>query len=76
MRYEVDPLTCRQCGAKMKILAFIIEPSVIRRILDHLDHKASQPRAPPLRTELIRWKLTAPPVSETVARMSAALVLM
>ena len=37
----------------MKILAFITEPSVIRRILDHLDLKASQqPRAPPQPTEL------------------------
>jgi len=44
--YEVDPLTCRQCGAQMKILAFITEPSVIRRILDHLHSKPRQ-RAPP-----------------------------
>ena len=47
--YEVDPLTCLRCGAQMKILAFITEPTVIRRILDH---KASQPRAPPQPTEL------------------------
>ena len=45
--YEVDPLTCRSCGEKMKILAFITEPAVIRRILDHLGHKAPRPRAPP-----------------------------
>jgi len=44
--YEVDPLTCRRCGAQMKILAFITEPPVIRRILDHLDQTA-RPRAPP-----------------------------
>lgn len=45
--YEVDPLTCRQCGTQMKIIAFITEPAVIRRILDHRKHKASRQRAPP-----------------------------
>jgi len=44
--YEVDPLTCSRCGARMKILAFIIEPALIRRILTHLD-KTAPPRAPP-----------------------------
>jgi hypothetical protein len=44
--YELDPLTCSRCGARMKILAFIIDPKIIRQILDHLDKRAS-PRAPP-----------------------------
>jgi len=44
--FEVDPLTCSRCGARMKILAFIIDPKVIRQILDHLDNRA-RPRAPP-----------------------------
>ena len=42
----VDPLDCPRCGARMKILAFITDPKVIRLILDHLDQKA-RPRAPP-----------------------------
>ena len=45
--YEVDPLTCRQCGAQMKILAFITNSSVIRKILAHLHQKPSRQRAPP-----------------------------
>ena len=45
--YEVDPLTCTRCGAPMKILAFITEASVIKRVLGHLDRKTSRPRAPP-----------------------------
>ena len=49
--YEVDPLTCRRCGEQMKIIAFISEPSVIRRILDHLERKARQ-RAPPEPSEI------------------------
>ena len=49
--YEVDPLTCRRCGEEMKMLAFIIEPHLIRKILHHLEQKA-RPRAPPHTAEL------------------------
>ncbi|HXV61769.1 MAG TPA: transposase [Vicinamibacteria bacterium] len=49
--YEVDPLTCPRCRGKMKLLAFIVDPAVIRRILDHLQHKAPS-RAPPEPSEL------------------------
>ncbi len=45
--YEVDPLTCRQCGAEMKILAFITNSFVIQKILAHLHQKPSRQRAPP-----------------------------
>ena len=33
---EIDPLTCPKCGGIMRILAFIEEAAVIRKILDHL----------------------------------------
>jgi hypothetical protein len=39
-------LSCLRCGARMKILVFIIDPKVIRQILDHLEQKARD-RAPP-----------------------------
>ena len=45
--YQVDPLTCNQCGGEMKPLAFITDPRVIRTILDHRDKIAAEPRAPP-----------------------------
>jgi hypothetical protein len=45
--YEVDPLDCPRCGSRMKILAFIIDPELIRQILDHL-HQKARSRAPPL----------------------------
>ena len=38
--YEVDPLTCR-CGAKMRILAFILDPAVVIKILRHIANRAS-----------------------------------
>ena len=42
--YEVDPLQCPECGGEMKVVAFIIQRSVITRILDHVRNKK---RAPP-----------------------------
>ena len=55
--YEIDPLTCPKCGGIMRILAFIEESAVIRKILDHLglwDVPKRQPkrgREPPVTVE-------------------------
>jgi len=47
--YEVDPLTCA-CGAEMRIIAFITEYKVVKKILDHVRKvKGPQGRAPPAR---------------------------
>lgn len=35
--WEVDPLKCPRCHAVMKIISFITEKAVVRRILKHLD---------------------------------------
>jgi len=35
--YHVDPLLCPKCKGTMKIISFIEEPDVIRKILVHLD---------------------------------------
>jgi len=34
--YEGDPLECPKCGARMRVISFINDPAVIRRILEHL----------------------------------------
>jgi len=34
--YEVDPLICPKCASEMRIVSFIQDPLVIRRILEHL----------------------------------------
>ena len=34
--FEVDPLVCPRCQGVMRVVAFITEPRVIRRFLDHL----------------------------------------
>src|SRR5664279_3735469 len=55
--YETDPLTCPKCNGIMRILAFIEEPVVIRKILDHLGlwdmpmSKSKQERGPPFMGE-------------------------
>ena len=44
--YEVDPLTCPKCKGRMRILAFIEDEEVIKKILKHLglwDIKARPP---------------------------------
>jgi hypothetical protein len=48
--YEVDPLSCPQCGGQMKVVAFLEPPQgeVIEKILLHCGlWQASTPRAPP-----------------------------
>ena len=34
--YEVDPLLCPYCGAEMRIVAFVVEVSSLRRLLEGL----------------------------------------
>jgi hypothetical protein len=47
--WEVDLLLCGNCGGKMKIVSFIYERAVIKKILVHLklDTKPAKQRAPP-----------------------------
>jgi hypothetical protein len=48
--WEVDPLSCPKCGSEMKIISFINETDVIRKILKHLglwEEKTLLERAPP-----------------------------
>ena len=43
--YEVDPLICPKFGAEMKIIAFITDRSVVRKILGN--STAASSRGPP-----------------------------
>jgi len=45
--YEVDPLICPQCGAEMKLIAFIEDHVVIDKIIDHLKLSFHAERPPP-----------------------------
>ena len=59
--YEVDPLVCPRCGAEMRVIAFITEPRVIRRILDHLRQRERGPRPPSRRAVSVAGQAPASP---------------
>jgi hypothetical protein len=44
--FEVDPLGC-PCGATMRVVAFILDPAVIRKILQHRLRPEPRAHAPP-----------------------------
>ena len=53
--YEVDPLTCPKCQGQMRIISFIEDEEVIKKILKHLglwDVKACPPSV---------WRARPPP---------------
>ena len=50
--YECLPLTCEKCGQPMRLIAFIMEPPVVEKILSHIGEPTEPPlvlpaRAPP-----------------------------
>jgi len=47
--FEIDVLACPECGGRMQLIAFIAEPTVAKRILDHLDHDSTGPPLAPAR---------------------------
>ena len=44
--FEVDPLRC-VCGATMRVIAFILDPAVTRKILQHRPRPEARAHAPP-----------------------------
>ena len=62
--WEVDPLECPHCKTEMKIISFITEKLVIRKILVHLNLWRDDPaRSPPAKAEP---HLTHKPQHDTV----------
>jgi hypothetical protein len=45
--YEVDPLVCPRCAGTMRVVSFITQPAVIRRILEHLSRQRRPVTRPP-----------------------------
>ena len=41
--YGVDPLICPKCGSEMKIIAIIMDPEEIKKILHHLIKTGKSP---------------------------------
>jgi hypothetical protein len=51
--FRVEVEVCARCGGEARIVAFITEPTVIQRILTHLDRRGVDARAGP-------WAAAAP----------------
>ncbi len=47
---DVHGLTCARCGAAMVVLAFITDPPIVKRILDHLGLPSTLPPLSPARS--------------------------
>ena len=46
--FKTDPLICKNCRGRMRVVSFITEPSVIRQILNHLENRNNKdPPIPP-----------------------------
>ena len=44
--FEVDPLRCKNCGAEMRLIAFVTDFHQVRKILEHIGEPTLRP--PPL----------------------------
>lgn len=51
--YNVDPLTCPKCSGEMRIVAFIEDEYLIKKILKHLNLWFSENKSPPKTTKNI-----------------------
>jgi hypothetical protein len=60
--YEVDPMTCPKCGGRMKVVAFLTEPAVVDRIIEHLKLAFVAERPPPPQAALqeLLWEADPP----------------
>jgi len=53
--FHADPLTCRKCGGKLKIVAYLHDQVAIQQILAHLGlSPPEEPKPPPAVHEVVR----------------------
>ena len=72
---EVDPLTCPKCQGRMRIIAFIDDAEVIKKILKHLDLWDKKAGPPPLIKAYIRMTETRPILSFLCAKTIFTVIL-
>jgi hypothetical protein len=53
--YGIDVLACGRCGGRMRVVATIEDPGVIRRILMHLGLPTAAPAPRPPPADLFDW---------------------
>jgi len=53
--FHADPLTCRRCGGKLKIVAYLHDQAAIRQVLAHLGlSPPEETKPPPTMHEVVR----------------------
>jgi Putative transposase len=52
--YQADPLVCRRCGGKIKIVGYVHDTISIRRILEHLGLSPPAEKPPPETNGVVR----------------------
>ena len=63
---DVDVLTCARCAVPMTVIAFLSDPKVVERILDHLALPNSQPLLAESRLEAAEEAFNDGPVYDEV----------
>jgi len=63
--YETDPLTCPKCQGEMRIISFIDQPDVVKKILQHLG-LWEESQAPPERHPAIKELTFDPSYSQLI----------
>ena len=52
--YHADPLVCRQCGGKLKVIAYVSDEISVKRILAELGLSPPEQESPPPILEVVR----------------------
>jgi hypothetical protein len=52
--YHADPLVCRQCGGKLKVIAYVSDEMSVKRILAELGLSPPEQERPPPTREVVR----------------------
>ena len=69
--YEVFPLTCPQCGGAKRIIAFIDDPTEVKKMLTHLGELTAPPKLAPARGPPL-WELAGSGGDDDLAQLSPA----
>ena len=56
--YHADPLVCRQCGGKLKVVAYVTGEITVKRILASLGLSPPEEEKPPPIREVVRCPCT------------------
>lgn len=69
---DIDVLTCPKCAASMTIIAFLTDPNVLTKILDHLNLPSNPPSLAPARSSFDEQDLFAEEFQELVYQRDQA----